>query len=98
MKIILEDELSQNINKNETLNGVEIFPNPTTGEFTISFGTTPLQAVIVEIYNTEGRLILTKTFRNTTTATIDLTSNPHGMYLATLRVDGVFYSQKICIE
>jgi len=82
--------------KNDT--GVLFYPNPTTGQFTLSFGTTTLIQATAEIYNTDGRLVLSKTFRNTATATIDLTGYPKGIYMVKTIADGMVYYEKFIIE
>jgi hypothetical protein len=71
-----------------------VFPNPTTGRFTLSFGATPAQKSLVELHNAEGKLVLLKAFHNTATATIDLFGFSAGMYLVKVLADGVSYEEK----
>lgn len=75
-----------------------IYPNPTSGQFTISFGTSPIQKAHIEICDLHGKLVLTKAFRNTATATIDLSSYPKMMYVVKIIADGVSYEDKILKE
>ncbi len=77
---------------------IGIFPNPTNGHFTLSFVTTPSKQATAEIYTTEGKLILVKTFQNTASATIDLSGFPKGMYVVKVIADGVSYKEKIILE
>src|SRR3989304_3839850 len=64
-------------------NGIIVFPNPTTGLFTIFFGTTPIIKANVEIFNLQGKKILSVTFRSDE-ITIDLSGYPKGIYIAKL--------------
>lgn len=46
--------------KPQTPNNVLVFPNPTTGSFTISFNLAKTSAAKINIYNQQGQLIYTK--------------------------------------
>lgn len=80
----------------EIQNKVTIYPNPSTGQFNISFGATYYQQAIVEVFNIEGNLIITKAYQNSTKATIDITNNSKGMYLVKLICEGETHTVKIC--
>ncbi|MEP6647797.1 MAG: M60 family metallopeptidase [Saprospiraceae bacterium] len=58
-------------------NSVSVFPNPNTGEFTISQNNT--NKTEIEIYNLVGERIYKTEFTNLTT-TIDLSQQPKGIY------------------
>jgi mannan endo-1,4-beta-mannosidase len=77
---------------------ISVYPNPTKGRFTLSLGNEPAQNAIVNIYNLQGKLLLSKIFRNTSISTIDLSGHPKGIYLAKIWIDGILYNQKICIQ
>jgi hypothetical protein len=94
---ITQEALTTGINDNEK-NGFQIFPNPTSGFITVSFGTSPVHDPNVEIYNLEGMLMCVRKFHNTADAIIDLTGYPKGIYLVKVTVDGSFYNKKICLE
>jgi penicillin V acylase-like amidase (Ntn superfamily) len=79
-------------------NVFKIFPNPTKGVFTISFGSIVTQDTSVEIYSIEGRLILKNSFRNTENTFFDLSDKPKGIYLVKIQVSQMIYFQKICLE
>ncbi len=76
----------------EAANGVvaadiKMYPNPTGGAFTIS--TKQLQGGMVTVYNLAGEKIHQADLKgNVTTHQIDLTSQPRGMYLVTITVNG----------
>ena len=46
----------------QTPNNVLIYPNPTTGSFTVSFNQSKPSAVKINIYNTQGQIVYTKIF------------------------------------
>jgi hypothetical protein len=77
---------------------IEIFPNPTKGQFAVLFGSSPIQKAIVEAYNTEGKLIYTGIFRNTASANIDLTAYSKEMYVVKITFNDKTYNEKIFIE
>jgi uncharacterized membrane protein len=78
--------------------GAKLFPNPTTGRLALSFGSIPVLKVITELYNTDGKFIFSDTFLNSTTATIDLTGYPAGMYLIKVVAGEKHYEEKIVKE
>jgi uncharacterized protein (TIGR02145 family) len=79
-------------------NEIEISPNPTTGQFTISFGTTPIYEALVEIYNLQGNLILSETFQNAVTASIDLNAFVKGIYVIKVLSGTIVTIRKINIQ
>jgi trimeric autotransporter adhesin len=76
----------------EAANGVvaadiKMYPNPTGGAFTIS--TKQLQGGMVTVHNLAGEKIHQADLKgNATTHQVDLTSQPRGMYLVTITVNG----------
>jgi hypothetical protein len=77
---------------------VEIFPNPSTGFFLMSYGTIPVQKAVVELYNLQGKLVLKETISDKTSSTIDLKNNPKGIYLAKVLINGKIFNQKIILQ
>jgi hypothetical protein len=84
-------------NENKTI-PYKIFPNPTKGNFTISFGANPLQKANVEIFNLQGNTMFSRTFYNTTCADINFTGYPTGVYWVKSVGDGIIYDKKIVKE
>jgi len=72
-----------------------IHPNPTNGSFTLSLGATQNHELLVEIYNLQGTLIISKTLQNTASANIDLTGNKAGIYVVKVVADGACFDEKI---
>jgi hypothetical protein len=75
--------------------GISVFPNPSTGHITLSFGTSQNHESLVEICNLQGTQVFSKTFQNTTSVTIDLTGNSAGIYFIKVIADGSYYEKKI---
>jgi hypothetical protein len=75
-----------------------IYPNPTKGLITVSFSSTTINQLFLEIINTEGKQIVSRIYKNTTSATIDLTGYPKGMYLLKAVSNHNINYQKICLE
>jgi Tol biopolymer transport system component len=75
----------------------KIFPNPTNGQINISFGNT-IKKAVVEIFNIQGQKILSQTFLDKALATVDLTDNTKGIFMAKVIADGISYEEKIVKE
>jgi hypothetical protein len=80
---------------------VKVFPNPSNGEFTISFDSEVNDAVKVDVYDISGRAVYNNVFMNTSsqfTKTIDLTGLKSGVYIANIVEGGRTSSHKLIIE
>jgi hypothetical protein len=77
---------------------IKIYPNPTKGQFTISFGTIPIQTALIELRDLQGKLVLSKTINNSSNASIDLSGFSKGMYLVNVIAGGEIYKNKICVK
>lgn len=75
---------------------LEIYPNPSSGEFTISLGTDFSDAHI-EIYDVSGRNVFEDTELESNHATIGL-NEPSGIYIIHLTVDGRKKIQRIVLD
>jgi len=95
---MLSDNQTINKVKRQSNIPITIFPNPTTGQFTISFGSSPIQKSLVEICDLQGKQLLSETFCNTTTATIDLAGYPKTIYLIRLSLNGEIIEKKISLQ
>jgi lysyl endopeptidase len=78
----LEDELQ---------NSIRIFPNPSTGIFSVESG---LDAVKYDIYNLSGKLIKSGNFINGTSQ-INLEAVSNGLYLLNLSVNELQITKKL---
>ena len=77
---------------------IQVYPNPAKDKINISFGPMQYKTALVKISDISGKLISSDTYHNLSTASIDLTGNPKGVYILNLRIDGEQLSKKICIE
>ena len=68
--------------QNQFENHLKVYPNPSSGNFTIDLGQS-LEQIFIEVCDIQGRIILSQEF--TQTKLIDLTLNkPTGVYLLTI--------------
>jgi hypothetical protein len=77
---------------------VTLHPNPAKGLITLSFGPTPIKQTFLEIFNTEGKQIISEIFTNSTSLSFDLTGYPKGLYMVKVIADGLNYEKKAIIE
>jgi hypothetical protein len=81
-------------NKEETM----LYPNPSDGLITISFGTDPVGQATIKVFSLQGNLVYSEVFQNTTKAGIDLTAFPKGMYLIEGITNDTHYNGKVCLK
>ncbi len=72
-------------NESFELSAIEIYPNPSTGLFTISYGT--FQSTQIQVYDISGKLILTKENLNVSETNLDLSSASQGIYFIKISSD-----------
>jgi len=78
-------------------NSFEFYPNPTKGEFTIQIASTTTMANI-EIYNLVGVKIYDAALNNTCLNTIDISTQPPGVYFIKLRSGDEVFVQRLVRE
>lgn len=88
-------DVTQAVQENPTLEGVTMYPNPTSGAFEVKV--TKAGNMTVEVFNILGALVQTSQFNGTTTQ-LDLTGQAAGVY--TVRVgDGTnFNVQRVTLK
>jgi hypothetical protein len=64
----------------KTVDPFSVYPNPTSGRFSLHFETTPFRKAIIEINNVAGKRVLSDTSAESTIS-IDLSDHPKGIYL-----------------
>jgi CubicO group peptidase (beta-lactamase class C family) len=85
--------------KGSSLKEFSIYPNPlTTGQLAISFGTNQVREAFVQIYNLQGTQVFSKTFQNSTTATIDLSGYLAGTYIVKAYTSSKSYTEKLILK
>jgi hypothetical protein len=77
---------------------IQVYPNPTRDLINISFGSMQYKTALVKITDISGKLISSDTYNNLSTATIDVSGNPKGIYWLNLSIDGQKVNKMICIE
>ncbi|MBI3512180.1 MAG: T9SS type A sorting domain-containing protein [Bacteroidetes bacterium] len=82
------------INENNSLASLSLFPNPSSGIFTLYSNTTNGE---ISVCNMLGQSIFESTI-NDLQSTIDLTGQPNGIYFVMLKTDEKIFSQKIVIN
>jgi hypothetical protein len=81
--------------------GVKIYPNPTTGMFTIEMNNNVFGELIIDIFTQTGSKALNIKFEKTTeyfSSQIDLSGQSKGMYLINLSIDKFKATRKILVE
>jgi hypothetical protein len=74
-----------------------VYPNPTSGRFSLFFDTSPSRKAVVEINSSEGKRILTASSVEST-ITIDLTGHPKGIYLIKADYEGNLCCNKLLLK
>jgi hypothetical protein len=91
-----------NIEDNELIKSCsqigEIVPNHSSGLFNITFNSAPVEEATIEVYNTNGELIILKAIKNEANATFDLKGNPKGIYFVKLFNNGKMKTVKLFLE
>ena len=83
------------VSQNNTLeNDVSVFPNPSTGIFTIEFSE---KISAIEIYNTLGEKIYQSTI-TTLQSEINLSNKPKGIYFLRIIAEDKIHTQKLIIQ
>jgi M6 family metalloprotease-like protein len=77
--------------------GFRVYPNPSTGVFTIGQIDKHFNHLLVEVHDLSGKLIYAKSYK-TTEKSIDLTKMAPGIYLLSIYTEKQKYSQRIVIE
>jgi flagellar hook assembly protein FlgD len=68
------------IPQEQSIENITISPNPTDGRVTLKL---PNDIVLLQILDTSGKIVLTKRFENQQTGSVEVSSLPAGMYVAT---------------
>lgn len=79
---------------------VAIYPNPTPGEFSVDLRFASPQNVFISVRDMLGKTIQERRVDNTMTGSLrfDLTGNPPGIYMVSVRTDHGVTSSKIVVE
>ncbi|PKQ61860.1 beta-agarase [Labilibaculum filiforme] len=75
---------------------IKVYPNPTKGDFTLTFPTT-FKDQKMELYNLLGQKLMSDNVSGTS-HTVQLKDVPKGMYLLVMEKDGVKFQEKILVN
>ena len=75
-----------------------LFPNPTSGIFTIQAKGIARRNSVLEIYNINSQSIYSGKINNNETLCIDLSNQPNGLYMALLRFNNTLVTRKIILQ
>lgn len=90
------------VNTNEVvgLQKFNIFPNPTSGLFTVDVELDASHDVQLEIFNTMGQMVYTTSEENTTARqyAVDFTNFAAGVYQVRIRVDNQYVTRRVIVS
>jgi hypothetical protein len=89
------------IEDTDPFTGLKIYPNPTTGLFTIEMDNNIFGELIIDIFTQNGSKTLNIKFEKTTehfSSQIDMNGQSKGMYLINLSIDKFKATRKILVE
>ncbi len=75
-----------------------IYPNPTTGLLNVSFGSNPVQAATIKIFDLQGKQLIGETFQNTSLERFDIGRLPKGVYIVSVITDNKKMVTRICLQ
>jgi len=81
--------------------GLKLYPNPTTGLFSVEIENEVFGDLLIRIYNQDGKELYNFIFEKTSayfSAELNLSGKPGGYYLITFDLDRRFAAKKIIIE
>jgi hypothetical protein len=78
--------------------GISVYPNPTSGKFTLGPVPSHLQSLDVEILNLEGQMIESKKCAGKTNYAFDLTKLPRGCYILRFETEEKMVSYKVILR
>ncbi|MCX6335394.1 MAG: PKD domain-containing protein [Bacteroidia bacterium] len=89
------------INDIDPFKGLQIYPNPTPGMFTVEMDNNVFGELLIKIITEDGNDILSIKFEKTTehfSSQIDLSGQANGMYIINLMIEKYFAARKLVVE
>ncbi len=90
------------IDEIESINALDVYPNPATTNVTIEFNATTSDALTISLYNVVGKLATNKIVQNLTLGqnliNLGVTELPSGIYTLELQMNGQKTTRKIVVE
>ena len=79
-------------------NSIDIFPNPSNGNFSVAHQTNGNKSQTIEVYNVVGELIYSETTKNKSTNTINISQSPKGIYFVKFNDGEKITTKKIVLQ
>jgi photosystem II stability/assembly factor-like uncharacterized protein len=73
------------------------YPNPASNHFTISTASLPEKEAIINIYNSQGQLLLSESMHNQNTVTLVISHLPVGIYMAKIQTEKGLAEKKFVV-
>jgi hypothetical protein len=98
--VSLVPEIPINTNPIKNLEILDIAPNPTNGAFVVNLELAKREAVKLDIFNTQGQLILSKSIGEIINLQerIDLSSESTGLYLVRLTIGNEIITKRVLVK
>lgn len=90
--------LMLNVSETDKKDALKIYPNPASGQFTISFGEMRNQPFAVKIADTLGKTVYSESYQPAEFPTVNIESLLKGFYLLTVESNGKTQNQKIIVD
>jgi hypothetical protein len=87
-----------NVNELDKTEALKIYPNPSSGQITLSFAEMPTDSFSVSVADALGKTVYSKTHPAQGNLSIDLQSLPKGFYLLTVSNRNKVTTQKVVID
>jgi PKD repeat protein len=80
-------------------NSISVYPNPSNGQFTLKIDLIESQIINVELYNTIGQIITTRSVNHTTSSVLnfDITNEANGFYFIKLTTKEGIVTKRITV-
>ncbi|GAB3194535.1 hypothetical protein GCM10027293_03000 [Pontibacter aydingkolensis] len=102
---VMSDEVTVNITalakESEAVNGVQVYPNPNTGRFTIGFTVNKTEKVKLVLVNSIGKVLYENTqsrVAGTHEEQVSLHNLPTGVYILQIHTNGKVLNRKIVVK
>ncbi|MEO8088397.1 MAG: SBBP repeat-containing protein, partial [Bacteroidota bacterium] len=89
------------IPENKKQESFSVYPNPSTGSYTLILENTQYKKINLQVFNMMGQILLSKdkeAGHNSDEIIIDLSGNPVGIYFLQLTLDDIKISKKIILQ
>jgi hypothetical protein len=78
----------------ESVNGLNVYPNPATNELNFVFNSSEAEAATIELRDVTGRLLETLQIKNGTTVQLNVSAYENAIYLLSLNINGKFVENR----